>query len=135
MIFFNLAERLMLVDMPGYGYAKAAKTLAREWQGLMLAYLSGRPNLQRVLLLIDARHPPTEADQSMMTLLDDSAVAFQIVLTKSDALSVAELALRSAAAELLARAHPAAHPKVIASSSREGHGIAELRAELALLAA
>ena len=125
----------MLVDMPGYGYAKAAKTLAREWQGLMLSYLRGRPNLRRVLLLIDARHPAMEIDQSVMTLLDAAAVTFQIVLTKSDALSAVELAARSAEAERLARAHPAAHPAVIASSSRKGSGIAEIRAELALLAA
>ncbi|MGH7118117.1 MAG: ribosome biogenesis GTP-binding protein YihA/YsxC [Acetobacteraceae bacterium] len=135
LIFFNLAERLMLVDMPGYGYAKAARTEARAWQKLMLAYLNGRPNLRRVLLLIDARHPATEADCNVMALFDQSAVAFQIVLTKTDALLAAELAARSKAADVLARAHPAAHPRIIASSSREGSGIAELRAELALLAA
>lgn len=135
LIFFNLAERLMLVDLPGYGYAKASKAEAGQWQRLILAYLGGRPNLRRVLLLIDARHPVTEADLRVMALLDQSAVAFQIVLTKADALSAGELAQRSNAADLLARAHPAAHPRVIATSSREGSGIVELRAELATLAA
>lgn len=85
--------------------------------------------------MIDARHPVTEADLRVMALLDQSAVAFQIVLTKADALSAGELAQRSNAADLLARAHPAAHPRVIATSSREGSGIVELRAELATLAA
>lgn len=125
----------MLVDMPGYGYAKAAKSLAQAWQNLMLDYLQGRPNLRRVLLLLDARHDATEADHSVMTLLDQSAVGFQIVLTKSDALTVAELALRSETAERLARVHPAAHPQIIATSSRKGSAIADLRAQLALLAA
>jgi GTP-binding protein len=135
LIFFDLAGRLMLVDMPGYGYAKAPKKLAREWQGLMLAYLRGRPNLMRVFLLLDARLPATELDQAVMTILDQAAVAFQIVLTKADAVTAAALALRSAAAATLARAHAAAHPEVIATSSRSGGGIALLRAEIALLAA
>lgn len=135
LIFFDLAARLILVDMPGYGYAKAPRTEASAWQRLMLAYLRGRPNLRRVLLLIDARRAATEADARVMALLDQAAVAFQIVLTKADTLAAAELARRAAAADRFARAHPAAHPTVIASSSREGMGIAELRAELALLAA
>ncbi|MDA8050304.1 MAG: ribosome biogenesis GTP-binding protein YihA/YsxC [Rhodospirillales bacterium] len=134
LIFFNLAEKLMLVDMPGYGYAKAPKKLAREWQGLMLAYLRGRTNLRRVLLLLDARRPATEADEAVMALLDRAAVTFQIVLTKTDTLCAEELAVQAAAAARLARAHPAAHPEIIATSSRRATGIAELKAELALLA-
>ena len=135
LIFFDLGGRLMLVDMPGYGYAKAPKNLAREWQGLMLAYLVGRPNLRRVLLLLDARLGPKPADAAVMQMLDRAAVTFQLVLTKADALSEAALAERVDAAARLARSHPAAYPAVLATSSRTGAGIAELRAELAMLAA
>lgn len=135
LVFFDLAGRLMLVDMPGYGYAKAPKKLAAGWQGLMLAYLCGRPNLRRVLLLLDARHPATDADRRVIEILDRAAVSFQLVLTKADTLSEAELAARRVAAGRLARAHTAAHPLVLATSSRTGAGIPELRAEIALLAA
>lgn len=135
LIFFDLAGRLILVDLPGYGYAKAPKLLAREWQDLMLAYLRGRANLRRVLLLIDARHPVSSADRAAMTLMDDAAVTFQIVLTKSDAVPARQLAERIGQASALARVHPAAHPELFACSSRSRTGIAELRAALALLAA
>ncbi len=135
LIFFDLGGRLTLVDMPGYGYAKAPKTLAREWQGLMLAYLRGRPNLRRVLLLLDARLAPKPADEAVMAILDAAAVTFQLVLTKADALGQAPLAARIEALTRLARAHTAGHPDVLATSSRTGAGIAGLRAELAPLAA
>lgn len=135
LVFFDLAGRLILVDLPGYGYAKAPKLLARAWQDLMLAYLRGRPNLRRVLLLIDARHPVSSADRAAMTLMDDAAVAFQIVLTKSDAVPAHQLAERIGQATALARLHPAAHPELFACSSRSRSGIAELRVALALLAA
>ncbi|HUC19583.1 MAG TPA: ribosome biogenesis GTP-binding protein YihA/YsxC [Acetobacteraceae bacterium] len=135
LIFFDLAGRLTLVDMPGYGYAKAPHRLAREWQGLMLAYLRGRANLRRVLLLLDARHAPKQADAAVMAILDSAAVTFQLVLTKSDALTEGDLAMRKDALVRLARAHKAAYPEVLATSSRSGGGIAELRAALALLAA
>ena len=135
LIFFDLGGRLTLVDMPGYGYAKAPKTLAREWQGLMLAYLRGRPNLRRVLLLLDARLAPKPADEAVMAILDGAAVTFQLVLTKADALGQAPLAARIEALTRVARAHTAAHPDVLATSSRTGTGIAALRAELAPLAA
>ena len=79
--FFNLGERLVLVDMPGYGYAKASKELQADWQGMMFEYLRGRPNLRRVLLLMDARIETKSADIAAMKLLDEAAVAFQIVLT------------------------------------------------------
>lgn len=124
----------MLVDLPGYGYAKAPKSLARQWQGLMLAYLRGRPNLRRVLLLIDGRHPVNAIDEMVMALLDAAAVPFQIVLTKLDAVAAEQHPLAIAAARSLARAHPAGNPEIFACSSRSGTGIAELRAELAPLA-
>lgn len=132
--FFTLGERLVLVDMPGYGYAQAAKAVKEDWQGLMFDYLRGRPNLRRVLLLLDARIEIKPSDQAVMALLDQAAVAFQLVLTKADGPKPAALAAKIAEAGALARSHPAAHPEVLATSSEDGRGIAELRAGLAALA-
>ena len=125
---------LVLVDMPGYGFARASKPVKEDWQGLMFDYLRGRPNLRRVLLLLDARIETKPADRAVMDLLDQAAVTFQIVLTKADGARPAALAARAAEARALARAHPAGHPLVLVTSSAAGSGIAELRAELAALA-
>jgi GTP-binding protein len=133
--FFNLAERLVVVDLPGYGYAKASKDLQRDWQGMMFDYLRGRPNLVRVMLLLDARIETKTADRAAMELLNDAAVAFQIVLTKADEVGPVKLAARLAEAETLAREHTAGHPLVLVTSSRTGQGIDLLRAEVASLAA
>jgi GTP-binding protein len=132
--FFDLAERLTLVDMPGYGYAEAAKSVKQAWQGAMFAYLRGRPTLRRVVLLVDARVGFKPADEAAMALLDEAAVAFQLVLTKADKVKPAPLAAARARAEAVARAHTAAHPLVLATSAETGAGIGELRAELASLA-
>lgn len=132
--FFNLAGRLTLVDMPGYGYAKAAKAVKEDWQGLMFDYLRGRPTLKRVILLLDSRIEIKETDRAVMTLLDRAAVTFQIVLTKCDAPRPGALAAKRAQAAELARQHPAAYPDILATSSESGLGIPELRAELATLA-
>ena len=132
--FFDLAERLVIVDMPGYGYAKASKDLQADWQGMMFDYLRGRPNLRRVLLLLDAGIETKAVDRAAMKLLNDAAVAFQIVLTKADGVKPGPLAKRIAEAEQLARSHAAGHPLVLVTSSRDGQGIAELRAEIASLA-
>lgn len=132
--FFDLAGRLTLVDMPGYGYAEAAKSVKEAWQGAMFGYLRGRAVLRRVVLLIDARVGFKPADAAAMTMLDEAAVAFQLVLTKADKLKPAPLAAMLAKAEAVARAHTAAHPLVLATSAETGAGIAELRAELASLA-
>ena len=132
--FFELGGRLALVDMPGYGYAKAGKALLADWQGLMFDYLRGRPGLVRVLLLLDARIEIKASDLEVMDLLDRAAVTFQIVLTKIDALGPAALARKLEEVGQLARAHPAAHPEVMPTSSETGAGIAELRAALAALA-
>ena len=94
--FFDLAGRLTLVDMPGYGYARAGKDVKADWQGLMFDYLRGRPTLRRVMLLLDARIEIKPADTSVLELLDRAAVAFQIVLTKIDAVNPAALAARNA---------------------------------------
>lgn len=132
--FFNLADRLTLVDMPGYGYAKAGRDIQADWQGLMFDYLRGRPELRRVLLLLDSRIELKDNDRAVMALLDRAAVTFQLVLTKTDGLSPPALLARLAATAALAREHPAAHPEPLATSSETGDGIAALRAELALVA-
>jgi len=133
--FFNLAHRLVLVDLPGYGYARASKDMQRDWQGVMFDYLRGRPNLLRVMLLLDARIETKSADRAAMDLLDAAAVAFQIVLTKADDVGPQRLFARIAEAEALARRHTAAHPLVLVTSSATGQGVPELRAEIAALAA
>ncbi len=132
--FFRLGDRLMLVDLPGFGYARASKTLIEAWTALTRDYLRGRPTLRRCSLLVDARHGAKDSDDQMMNLLDECAVAYQIVLTKCDKAPgvVAEQQLAACAA--LARSRPAAVPKVVATSARTGAGIGELRAILAELA-
>jgi GTP-binding protein len=132
--FFDLGGRLMLVDLPGYGFAQVSKSLKQSWQDLAAAYLRGRPTLKRICLLIDARHGVKDSDRETMKNLDKAAVVYQLVLTKADLLKSAAAvaqAVQSATAE--AAKHAAAHPQVIASSSETGAGIPELRAELAAL--
>jgi GTP-binding protein len=134
--FFRVEESpLTLVDMPGYGYAKASKAVKEDWQGLMFDFLRGRPNLRRVLLLMDARVETKPSDTAVMDLLDRAAVPFQLVITKADGVKPGALARREAEVQALARKHPAGHPLVITTSSETGAGIEELRAELAALAA
>src|SRR5205807_1271668 len=129
--FFDLGGRLTLVDMPGYGYARAGKAVKQDWQGLMFDYLRGRPTLRRVMLLLDARIELKPVDAEVMELLDRAAVTFQLVLTKVDAVKPDALERKLADAASLARRHPAAHPDALATSSETGAGIAELRAALA----
>jgi GTP-binding protein len=131
--FFDLAGVVTLVDMPGYGYARASKDIKADWQGMMFDYLRGRPTLRRVMLLLDARIELKQADHDVMALLDRAAVTFQIVLTKSDGLKPAALARKLAEAERLARSHAAAYPGVLHTSSETGDGVAALRGALATL--
>ena len=132
--FFRVGEGpLVVVDMPGYGYAVAPRKVKRDWQGLMFNYLRGRPNLRRVLLLLDARVEFKPADLAAMDLLDQAAVAFQLVLTKTDKMPQAMLEAKHTATVALARKHPAALPDVVMTSGETGAGIAELRAVLASL--
>ncbi len=133
--FFDLGGRLTLVDMPGYGYARANRDVKEDWQGLMFEYLRGRPTLRRVALLLDARIGLKETDGQVMDLLDRAAVTFQLVLTKTDAVTQAALAAKQAEAAGLARAHPAAYPDIASTSSETGAGIDHLRAALTELAA
>lgn len=117
-----------LVDMPGYGYAKAPKSMVEAWTLLIKDYLRGRATLARTFLLIDARHGIKAVDQGIMDLLDSAAVSFQIVLTKADKLTPAALARTIAATQEQIIAHPAAMPAVLATSSEKKQGLAELRA-------
>lgn len=128
--FFDIAGRLTLVDMPGYGYAKAAKKEVKKWQSMLRGYLRGRPRLTRAFVLIDARHGVLAADEEMMTLLDEAAVTYQLVLTKIDKIEPAELAAVHAATEAAAKKRPAAFPFIHATSSEKRIGIDELKAEI-----
>lgn len=133
--FFDVGGDLYLVDMPGYGYARAPKTAIKAWTRLIRDYLAGRATLRRVFVLIDARHGIKPGDQEIMALLDRSAVIYQGVLTKTDKLSADELdKVRAATLGALAK-RPAAHPELIATSSRTAQGIDVLRAEIAALIA
>ncbi len=134
--FFTLGKdaQLYLVDMPGYGYAKAPKAQVRGWTRLIGEYLKGRRELKRVFVLIDARHGIKANDQETMKLLDEAAVSYQVVLTKADKPKASELAeVQAKVAELLAK-HPAAYPQILMTSSRFGTGIPELRAAIAIAA-
>ena len=133
LIFFDLGGRLMLVDLPGYGYASAPKQAVAQWTGLTRAYLRGRQALRRVCLLIDARHGIKPPDRETMGALDEAAVSYQVVLTKADKTKAAELARVHAAVESELARHGAAHPEVMTTSALKGQGIAELRAALAAL--
>ena len=133
--FFLLGGRLQLVDLPGYGYARASKREIAAWTGLLGAYLKGRSSLRRVCLLVDARHGLKPADQEMMAMLDEAAVSYELVLTKADKAPPAELeATLAGLAPELAR-HAAAYPAIAVTSALRGTGIAELRAAVAALAA
>ncbi|MDE2133152.1 MAG: YihA family ribosome biogenesis GTP-binding protein [Alphaproteobacteria bacterium] len=132
--FFNLAERLMLVDLPGYGYAKASKSLAAEWQRLIFAYLRGRANLRRVVLLIDARRGAMEIDRAVMELLDAAAVSYCLALTKIDKLAPPERAGIMTDAAAQARRHTAAYPEIYATSALKKDGLDALKVHLAALA-
>jgi GTP-binding protein len=128
--FFALGGRLMLVDLPGYGHAEAAKSAIARWNRLLRGYVQTRAALRRTCLLIDARRGLKEADRPLMSLFDACGVSYQIVLTKLDTLRPAEIetAARGVAAALAG--HPAAHPEIHLTSARDGHGLAALRAAL-----
>ncbi|WHU05265.1 MULTISPECIES: ribosome biogenesis GTP-binding protein YihA/YsxC [Sphingomonas] len=128
--FFDVGEPLKfrLVDMPGYGFAKAPKDMVRQWRYLVNDFLRGRDVLKRALVLIDARHGIKEVDNDILDMLDTAAVSYRIVLTKADKIKATELADVFARTEAEARKRPAAHPDIIATSSEKGMGIPELRA-------
>lgn len=132
--FFDLGGRLMLTDLPGYGFAKAPKDRVERWTALVRAYLQGRPQLRRALLLIDARHGIKGVDREIMTLLDRAAVSYQVVLTKADKVKPPPLAAVTAATTTELTGHTAAHPEVLTTSAATLAGLPELRAALATLA-
>jgi GTP-binding protein len=132
--FFDLGGRQLLVDLPGYGYAKAPKTEIKRWTELTQAYLRGRPTLRRVCLLIDARRGVRDVDTAVMTELDKAAVSYQLVLTKADKVKRPELSRVLAETQKLRPRHVALHPRVIATSAHKDTGVADLRAEIAALA-
>jgi GTP-binding protein len=126
--------RLRLVDMPGYGYAQAPKQLVENWSKLVRHYLRGRPNLKRAFVLIDSRHGAKPSDEEMMTMLDEAAVSYQLVLTKADKISQAAQPKALEAAQAVARKHTAAHPEVLLTSSEKGWGIEQVKLTMANLA-
>jgi GTP-binding protein len=128
--FFEVGEptQFRLVDMPGYGFAKAPIKVVERWKQLVRTYLRGRAVLKRTLVLVDARHGPKAVDLEMMKMLDEAAVGYRLVLTKADKIKASELAAVVAATEAEARKHPAAFPVVHVTSAEKGMGITELRA-------
>jgi len=131
--YFALGETRYLVDLPGYGYAEAPVAVVAKWQALLRQYLAGRQTLRRAFVLIDARHGIKAVDAEILSLLDRSAVAFQVVLTKVDKIHLSE---RAAVIEQVKGAlgkHPAAYPEIVVTSSEKGEGIETLRAIIATL--
>jgi GTP-binding protein len=127
--FFDVGEplRFRLVDMPGYGFAKAPKDISKKWRHLINDYLRGRQALKRALVLVDSRHGLKDIDRDLMKMLDAAAVSYHLVLTKIDKIKATELEEMQAATAADAAKHPAAHPEIIATSSETGFGIDRLR--------
>lgn len=133
--YFDLDNRMYLVDLPGYGFAKADPNKVRAWEKLVRSYLRGRATLTRVMLLIDGRHGPKKSDIEIMEMLNSSAVSYQIVLTKMDKLKPSDMDKVVARTIDISRKHVAAHPDLAITSSEKGWGIPELRAQVEALAA
>lgn len=129
--YFNLDDKIYLVDLPGYGFAKAPKDIVKNWQKLINAYLVGRANLRRVFLLIDSRHGIKKIDEEIMTMLDTAAVTYQIVLTKIDKISTKELEKVIEETNKIVAKHTAAHILVLKTSSEKNLYLDELKAEVA----
>jgi len=132
-IFESQSAPLRIVDMPGYGFAKAPEDKVKAWTRLVHRYLTGRATLRRVYVLVDARHGPKANDLSVMNELDRAAVSYQVVLTKADKPNAKDLEKNVAATRAAIAKRPAAHPLVMLTSSEKGVGLPELRAEIALL--
>ena len=133
--FFNLGDRVGLVDMPGYGYAAVSKTMLEAWARLIRSFLLGRTSLLRVYLLIDGRHGLKDIDHEQMTAFDKAATSFAVVLTKADAVKARDREARAEAVAAGLANHPAAFPNVLFTSSETGEGVPELRAAVAQLLA
>ncbi|MGB5870779.1 MAG: ribosome biogenesis GTP-binding protein YihA/YsxC [Albidovulum sp.] len=131
--YFTAADDRYLVDLPGYGYAQAPKPIVEKWQRLLKAYLAGRPTLRRAFVLIDTRHGIKDVDAEILSLLDRSAVAFQVVLTKADKVKADDREAIFAQVRAALQKHPAAYPEIVLTSSEKGDGIETLRAIIATL--
>lgn len=129
--YFNFDDKLYLVDLPGYGFAKAPKDIVKNWQKLINSYLVGRATLRRVFLLIDSRHGIKKIDEEIMEMLDKAAVTYQIVLTKIDKISTKELEKVLTATDRIVREHTAAHVTILKTSSEKNLYLDELKAETA----
>ena len=129
--YFTLGEQTYLVDLPGYGFAKAPVAVVAKWQALLKNYLAGRATLRRAFALIDSRHGVKDVDHEIMKLLDRSAVPFQVVLTKADKIGKQALEEVTAQVAEALQKHPAAYPEIVITSSDKGEGIATLRAIIA----
>ncbi|PCJ44365.1 MAG: YihA family ribosome biogenesis GTP-binding protein [Alphaproteobacteria bacterium] len=129
--FFTVKDNLYLSDLPGYGYAKVSRSLVKDWTKLLKSYLRGRPNLRRAFVLVDSRHGIKDSDRDIMTMMDDAAVSYQVILTKVDKLkkTAQDMVLEKTRIEIAK--HVAAHPDIILTSSAKGDGIGELRAAIA----
>ena len=133
LIFFDLAKRLWLVDMPGYGYASVSKEMSAGWVNLVRDYLRGRPTLLRAFVMVDGRHGLKASDEETFASLDATAVSYAVVLTKRDEVKAGAQAERLEATAAALRRHPAAYPEVFFTSARTGEGVPELRAHVARL--
>jgi len=131
--FFDLGKKIYLVDMPGYGYAKVSKKQRNEWDNLIRDYLRGRPNLRCVFILVDGRHGLKDSDEHLMTMLDEAAVSYQIVLTKCDKSKKLEMEQIQENLRTVLKKHVAAHPEFIQTSSLKDKGIKEFRAVITAL--
>ena len=129
--YFTAGDSHYLVDLPGYGFAKAPLPVVAKWQNLLKSYLSGRANLRRAFLLVDMRHGVKDVDAEIMRLLNQSAVTFQVVLTKADKLSTADQDKTLAQVRAALAKHPAAYPELVVTSSEKGAGIPTLRSIIA----
>lgn len=129
--YFELGDHGYLVDLPGYGFARAPVAVVAKWQALLKKYLSGRPTLRRAFTLIDSRHGVKDVDHEIMQLLDRAAVPFQVVLTKADKIGAQTLQETIAQVEDALQKHPAAFPELIVTSSEKGLGISTLRTIIA----
>lgn len=129
--FFELGPERYLVDVPGYGFANAPVAIVQKWQRLLKNYLSGRPNLRRAFVLIDSRHGIKPVDEEIMQLMNKSALAFQVVMTKTDKVKIPALEKTMAQVRERLQRHPAAYPEIVQTSSEKGEGIATLRSIIA----
>ena len=129
--YFNLGAEHYLVDLPGYGFAEAPVAVVAKWQRLLKAYLAGRQTLRRAFVLIDTRHGIKAVDEEILTLLDRSAVTFQVVMTKADKVRPADREKVLAQVRATLQKHPAAYPEIVLTSSEKGCGIETLRAIVA----